>query len=100
MDKSIKWFLVRNSVEQAAVRSFRSLLSSPLQSSADVAGVALAFTLGKDGRRIHVIERDLNEQNWIVGELLQPGGYLKLLELGLEADTLDIIPGEVCTSSH
>lgn len=31
-----------------------------------------------------VIERDLTEQDRIVGELLQPGGYLKLIELGLE----------------
>ncbi|EOA26359.1 hypothetical protein CARUB_v10022880mg [Capsella rubella] len=51
---------------------------------AGVAGAALAHTLGKEGRRVHVIERDLSEQNRIVGELLQPGGYLKLIELGLE----------------
>jgi hypothetical protein len=38
----------------------------------------------QDGRRVHVIERDLSEPDRIVGELLQPGGYLKLLELGLE----------------
>lgn len=40
--------------------------------------------LFQDGRRVHVIERDLNEPDRIVGELLQPGGYLKLVELGLE----------------
>ncbi|WCJ18076.1 squalene epoxidase 2 [Euphorbia peplus] len=51
---------------------------------AGVAGSALAYTLGKDGRRVQVIERDLNEPDRIVGELLQPGGYLKLIELGLE----------------
>jgi len=51
---------------------------------AGVAGSALAYTLGKDGRRIHVIERDLSEPDRIVGELLQPGGYLKLIELGLQ----------------
>ena len=38
----------------------------------------------QDGRRVHVIERDLMEPNRIVGELLQPGGYLKLVELGLD----------------
>ena len=38
----------------------------------------------KDGRCVHVIERDLREPNRIVGELLQPGGYMKLMELGLE----------------
>ncbi|KAL5804759.1 hypothetical protein ACOSQ3_031559 [Xanthoceras sorbifolium] len=51
---------------------------------AGVAGSALAYTLGKDGRRVHVIERDLTEPDRIVGELLQPGGYLKLMELGIE----------------
>ncbi|XP_041011633.1 squalene monooxygenase SE1-like [Juglans microcarpa x Juglans regia] len=51
---------------------------------AGVAGAALAYTLGKDGRRVHLIERDLTEPDRIVGELLQPGGYLKLVELGLE----------------
>ena len=30
-----------------------------------------------------MIERDLREPDRIVGELLQPGGYLKLVELGL-----------------
>lgn len=50
---------------------------------AGVAGSALAHTLGKDGRRVLVLERDLTEPDRIVGELLQPGGYLKLLELGL-----------------
>lgn len=37
----------------------------------------------QDGRRVRVIERDLSEQDRIVGELLQPGGYLKLMELDL-----------------
>lgn len=31
-----------------------------------------------------MIERDLSEPDRIVGELLQPGGYLKLIELGLQ----------------
>ncbi|XP_028772795.1 squalene epoxidase 3-like [Neltuma alba] len=51
---------------------------------AGVAGSALAHTLGKDGRHVHVIERDFTEPDRIIGELLQPGGYLKLIELGLE----------------
>ncbi|KAI9110253.1 hypothetical protein K1719_018695 [Acacia pycnantha] len=41
----------------------------------------------EDGRRVHhVIERDLREPDTdrIVGELLQPGGYLKLVQLGLQ----------------
>nr|WPA94586.1 SE [Aralia elata] len=44
----------------------------------------IAGSSDDDGRRVHVIERDLTEQDRIVGELLQPGGYLKLVELGLE----------------
>ncbi|CAL9186173.1 squalene monooxygenase SE1-like [Musa acuminata AAA Group] len=60
---------------------------------AGVAGSALAYALGKDGRRVHVIERDLSEPDRIVGELLQPGGYLKLLELGLE-DCVDEIDAQ------
>lgn len=51
---------------------------------AGVSGAALAHTLGKEGRKVRVIERDLTEPDRIVGELLQPGGYLKLIELGLE----------------
>ncbi|KAI3445845.1 hypothetical protein Pfo_002510 [Paulownia fortunei] len=57
---------------------------------AGVAGAALACTLGKEGRRVHVIERDLTEPDRIVGELLQPGGYLKLIELGLQDCVSDI----------
>lgn len=41
---------------------------------AGVAGAALAHTLAKEGRNVHVIERDLTEPDRIVGELLQPGG--------------------------
>lgn len=33
-----------------------------------------------------MVERDLREPNRIVGELLQPGGYLKLIELGIEGE--------------
>ncbi|OIW13652.1 hypothetical protein TanjilG_07994 [Lupinus angustifolius] len=62
---------------------------------AGVAGAALAYTLGKDGRRVHVIERDLTEPDRTVGELLQPGGYLKLTELGLEDCVEEIDAQEV-----
>ncbi|CAN1270074.1 Squalene monooxygenase SE1, partial [Linum perenne] len=44
----------------------------------------------QDGRRVVVIERDLSEPDRIVGELLQPGGYLKLVELGLQDCVEDI----------
>ena len=35
------------------------------------------------GRRVLLLERDLAQPNRIVGELLQPGGYVKLKALGL-----------------
>ncbi|KAJ1394792.1 Squalene epoxidase [Sesbania bispinosa] len=60
---------------------------------AGVAGSALAYTLAKDGRCVRLIEKDLREPDRIVGELLQPGGYLKLIELGLE-DCLEQIDAQ------
>ncbi|KAK8564400.1 hypothetical protein V6N12_036525 [Hibiscus sabdariffa] len=60
---------------------------------AGVAGAALAYSLGKDGRRVRVIERDLNEPCRIAGENLMPGGYHKLIELGLE-DCVDEIDAQ------
>ncbi|XP_018414963.1 PREDICTED: squalene monooxygenase [Nanorana parkeri] len=48
-----------------------------------VLGSALATVLSRDGRRVAVIERDLKEPDRIVGELLQPGGYQALKDLGL-----------------
>ncbi|KAM8967761.1 squalene monooxygenase [Pelodytes ibericus] len=69
------------------------LLGSTTETSSDepeivivgsgVLGSALAAVLSKDGRRVVVIERDLKEPDRIVGELLQPGGYQVLKELGL-----------------
>uniref|UniRef100_A0A8D0AZP0 Squalene monooxygenase n=1 Tax=Salvator merianae TaxID=96440 RepID=A0A8D0AZP0_SALMN len=49
-----------------------------------VLGSALAAVLARDGRKVTVVERDLKEPDRIVGELLQPGGYNALKELGLE----------------
>uniref|UniRef100_A0A8C3AFI9 Squalene monooxygenase n=1 Tax=Cyclopterus lumpus TaxID=8103 RepID=A0A8C3AFI9_CYCLU len=51
---------------------------------AGVLGSALAAVLARDGRRVTVVERDLKEPDRIVGELLQPGGFRALKELGLE----------------
>ncbi|XP_036064676.1 squalene monooxygenase [Onychomys torridus] len=53
-----------------------------------VLGSALATVLSRDGRKVTVIERDLKEPDRIVGELLQPGGYCVLKELGL-GDTIE-----------
>ncbi|XP_021499406.1 squalene monooxygenase [Meriones unguiculatus] len=53
-----------------------------------VLGSSLATVLSRDGRKVTVIERDLKEPDRIVGELLQPGGYRVLQELGL-GDTVE-----------
>lgn len=45
----------------------------------------------QDGRIVQVIERDLSQPDRIVGELLQPGGYLKLVELGMEGNSYEIV---------
>lgn len=51
---------------------------------AGVAGSALAAFLGRNGKRVLVVEKDLSEQDRIVGELLQPDGVEKLKTMGLE----------------
>lgn len=51
---------------------------------AGVAGGALAAYLAKNGMRVSVIERNLSEQDRIVGELLQPGGVEQLRFMGLD----------------
>ncbi|XP_034729946.1 squalene monooxygenase [Etheostoma cragini] len=51
---------------------------------AGVLGSAMAAVLAQDGRRVTVVERDLKEPDRIVGELLQPGGFRALKDLGLE----------------
>lgn len=50
-------------------------------------GSAMAAVLARDGWKVTVVERDLREPDRIVGELLQPGGYRALRELGLEGKT-------------
>ncbi|XP_020652178.3 squalene monooxygenase [Pogona vitticeps] len=61
---------------------------------AGVLGSTLAAVLARDGRKVIVIERDLKEPDRIVGELLQPGGYRALKELGL-AEAVEGIDGHV-----
>lgn len=60
-----------------------------------VAGASLAEQLGRQGRRVLVVERDVGYQERIVGELIQPGGLQTLRALGLGdaitgADTVEI----------
>ncbi|XP_042695705.1 squalene monooxygenase isoform X2 [Centrocercus urophasianus] len=58
-----------------------------------VLGSSLATVLARDGRKVTVIERDLKEPDRIVGELLQPGGFNALKDLGLE-DTVQGIDAQ------
>lgn len=51
---------------------------------AGVAGGTLAAYLADKGVPVTVIERNLNEQDRIVGELLQPGGVEQLKRMNLE----------------
>lgn len=51
---------------------------------AGVAGATIAARLGKAGKKVAIVERNLSERDVIVGELLQPGGVKYLQEMGLE----------------
>lgn len=57
---------------------------------AGIVGSALAYSLGKSGRKVALMERDFDEPDRIVGELLQPGGVRALSKMGI-VDTLDDI---------
>eukprot|EP01114_Cavostelium_apophysatum_P012430 TRINITY_DN2777_c0_g1_i3.p1 TRINITY_DN2777_c0_g1~~TRINITY_DN2777_c0_g1_i3.p1 ORF type:complete len:505 (+),score=90.28 TRINITY_DN2777_c0_g1_i3:123-1637(+) len=50
-----------------------------------IAGSSLGYALGKRGYSVLIIERSVKEPDRIVGELLQPGGVLRLQYLGLES---------------
>lgn len=54
---------------------------------AGVLGSAIAAVLAQDGRNVVIVERDTSEPDRIVGELLQPGGYIALTKLGLNGKT-------------
>ena len=51
---------------------------------AGVAGATMAAALGRAGKKVVVIERNLSERDVIVGELLQPGGVSYLQQMGLD----------------
>jgi squalene monooxygenase len=51
---------------------------------AGVAGAAMAAYLGDHGFKVAVVEKDMREQDRIVGELMQPGGVNQLMEMRLE----------------
>ena len=57
---------------------------------AGILGSALAVALGDQGRSVILLEKSLKEPDRIVGELLQPGGYQALTQLGLRDCLEDI----------
>ncbi|XP_061462485.1 squalene monooxygenase-like isoform X1 [Rhineura floridana] len=83
----------RREVDISSETTTETAMASPLVPQYDpeiiivgsgVLGSALAAVLARDGRKVTVIERDLKKPNRILGELLQPGGYNALKDLGLE----------------
>lgn len=60
---------------------------------AGVAGSAMASYLGKNGKKVVVLEKSLSEMDRILGELLQPGGVQMLRKMGLES-TLENIDAQ------
>ncbi|XP_053183312.1 squalene monooxygenase [Scomber japonicus] len=77
---------VESSTSEAVSTSDSSVAPEPdvVIVGAGVLGSAMAAVLARDGRRVTVVERDMKEPDRIVGELLQPGGYRALRDLGLE----------------
>lgn len=47
-------------------------------------------------RRVLLLERDLGQPDRVIGEVMQPGGVLRLKELGLEHCVDKIDAQEVC----
>jgi squalene monooxygenase len=72
---------------------------------AGVVGSACAFALAEQGRSVVVVgalsdpERDWNEPDRIVGELLQPGGVKALESLGLESTLSNKAVSKALTAS-
>lgn len=59
-----------------------------------ICGAAFAYTMGKQGKKVILIEKDLSLQDRIVGEVLQPLGVQRMRELGLY-DCFDGIEAQV-----
>jgi len=49
-----------------------------------VVGATMAIQFGKQGRQVVVFERQMQPPDRIVGEFLQPGGFQKMVQLGID----------------
>ncbi|VVB17401.1 unnamed protein product [Arabis nemorensis] len=83
----------KSKLADAAVEDRRDSGADVIIVGAGVGGSALAYALAKDGRTVHVIERDMREPERIMGEIMQPGGRFMLAKLGLEADQVSLGEG-------
>ncbi|KAJ0239151.1 hypothetical protein HA466_0236550 [Hirschfeldia incana] len=81
---------------EAATEEIREGDADIIIVGAGVGGSALAYALARDGRRVHVIERDMREPERIMGEVMQPGGRFMLAKLGLQ-DCLEGIDAQKLT---
>lgn len=66
---------------------------------AGTAGASIAYALSKQGNSVVVVEKNMDIQDRIVGELLQPGGYEALRKLGLESCAFETNEAE-CAGTH
>ncbi|CAN6859108.1 unnamed protein product, partial [Brassica oleracea] len=92
------WRKKTTKVADAAVEEIRDGGPDVIVVGAGVGGSALAYALAKryDGRRVHVIERNMREPERMRGEFLQPGGRLMLCKLDLQ-DCLEGIDAQKVT---
>lgn len=51
---------------------------------AGISGASLAAFLGKNGKKVAIVEQNWDEPDEIIGELLQPSGVIKLQKMGFE----------------
>ncbi|XP_043922159.1 squalene monooxygenase-like [Protopterus annectens] len=66
---------------------------------AGVLGAAFAAVMARDGRKVMVVEKDMKEPDQFAGEVMQPGGFQMLKELGL-ADSMEGFDASPFTGYH
>jgi squalene monooxygenase len=82
--------LISDSVAEETIRRVEHHTADVVVVGAGIFGTAIAITLARQGRSVHLLEKSLKEPDRIVGELLQPGGCDALEKLGLRHCLEDI----------
>lgn len=85
-------------MRKAPGRSFSDADTEVIIVGSGILGSAMATVLARDGRRVTLIERNMEEPDRIIGELLQPGGCDVLTKLGLQGQ--HHIPIQLCVFGH